>query len=172
MRVKYTRIKKVKVADDKIKIIYERFNETTRTWDEYSVSCSDLARPEFYAALKALAPHVIEMCELPEEYVDRIKVTGVTFDYSGKDEVMGAVIIAQMKLDKSYTNLNLTTPHKASAPYSEYSPPDPMQLLTPECIAALDNLCDEVKTYLRGERAQLSMFFTAIEGTLGGGAEE
>lgn len=153
------RIKKVKVtSDNKIKVIYEQRNKTNDGWDEYSFTCSDPPRPEFYKALNALAPHVIEMCELPEDYVDRIKVRGVTFDYSGQNEVMGAVIIAQMELDKSYTKLNLNTPHKARAPYSEFSPPDPMQLLSDECIQALENLCDEVELYIKGERAQMNLF--------------
>jgi len=155
------RIKKIKITkDNKIQIVYEKRGKAD--WDEYSLTCSEAPRPELYKALEALAPHVIEMCELPEDYLPRIDVRGVTFSYSGENEVMGATIIAQMELKNSYTKLNLNTPHKASAPYSEYTPPDEMQLLSDDCIEALEKLCDEVRLYIKGERAQQSLFSMAL----------
>ena len=151
------RIKKIKItSDNKIKVAYEKRNKIG--WDEYSFACSDEPRPELYTALKALAPHVIEMCELPEDYLPRIDVRGVTYSYGGENEVMGATIVSQMKLENSYVKLNLNTPHKASEPYSENSPPDEMQLLTDDCIDALEELCEEVNLYIEGERAQQTLF--------------
>lgn len=150
------RIKKIKITTgNKIQVVYEKRGKIG--WDEYSFTCSEEPRPELYAALKALAPHAIEMCELPEDYLPKIDVRGVTFSYGGDNEVMGATIISQMELKNSYTKLNLNTPHKASAPYSEFSPPDEMQLLSDNCIEALDELCDEVKLYINGERAQQNL---------------
>lgn len=151
------RIKKIKItSDNRIQVAYQK--RVKNVWDEYSFTCSDAPRPELYAALKSLAPYVIEMCELPEDYQDRIDVRGVTFSYSGENEVMGATIIAQMELKNSYTKLNLNTPHKASEPYSEVSVPDEMQLLSDDCVKALGELCEEVVLYIEGERAQQSLF--------------
>lgn len=151
------RIKKAKItSDNKIAIVYEQRSKTG-AWDEYSFTCSEDARPEFYAALKALAPHVVDMCELPETYLDRINVRGVSFSYGGEKEVMGATISGQMKLNYSNCNLNLNTPHKASESYSD-TPADEMQLLSGDCIDALGALCEEVELYIGGERAQARLF--------------
>lgn len=152
------RIKKIKFTPtEKISIQYEKRNEKVPSWDEYSMTCSDLPRPQLRNAMQNLKPYVIEMCELPEGYLNRITVTGVSFSYGGEREVMGATITSQMKLSLSNCDLNLNTPHKASEPYSDYEA-DPKQLLSYECVVALDELCDEVVKYINGERAQVSVF--------------
>jgi hypothetical protein len=149
------RIKKVKVTkEEKISMVYEK--KVGIGWDEYSFACSDQPKPEFSTALKSLAEHVIEMCELPESYLPKIIVHGVSFSYAGENNVMGATISAQMKLDKSNQNLNLNTPHKASEPYSEHA--DEKQLLSYGCVRALLALQKECQAYIKGERAQTTMF--------------
>jgi len=153
-----SRIKKVKLTkDEKIHMAYEKRTKTGIGWDEYSFTCSDAPRPEFYTAMQALATHVVEMCELPEDYVSRIQVRGVSFSYGGEKEVMGATISAQMKLYDSNCDLNLNTPHKASESYSDM-PADEMQLLSDECVEALYTLCNECDLYIGGERAQGQLF--------------
>ena len=150
------RIKKVKITKyNQISIVYE---DGPDNFDEYSLTCREQARPEFYAAMEALAEHVIDMCELPESYLDRITVRGVSYSYGGEAEVMGAVISASMKLENSYQPLNLTTPHKASAMYNPETPDDDMQLLTGDCIDALETLQAECISYIEGDRAQGSLF--------------
>ena len=153
-----TRIKKVKLTkDEKIHIVFEKRAKNREGWDEYSITCSDQPRPEFYIGIQGLAIHVAEMCELPEDYVDRIQVRGVSFSYGGEKEVMGATITAQMELHNSNCPLNLNTPHKASESYSD-TPADPVQLLTDECVDALFVLCNECDLYIGGERAQGQLF--------------
>jgi hypothetical protein len=152
------RIKKVKVtSENKITMVYEKRSKGGY-WDEYSFTCSEDARPEFYTSLKKLAPHVIYLCELPESYLPRITVRGVSFSYGGENEVMGATISAAMELKNSYPNLNLNTPHKASEMYNENTPDDEMQLLSSDCISDLENLQSECVAYINGERAQESLF--------------
>lgn len=152
------RIKKIKFTPtEKISIQYEKKNKKVHTWDEYSMTCADLPRPQLRNAMQDLGPHIIEMCELPKNYLDRITVTGVSFSYGGDKDVMGATITSQMKLTFSNCDLNLNTPHKASESYNEYEA-DPKQLLTDDCIKVLDNLCAEIKLYIEGERAQINMF--------------
>jgi hypothetical protein len=155
------RIKKVKLTSDKkILIIYEKKPNTgAKDYDEYSLSCSEEARPEFYKSMERLALHVVKMCELPQEYIDRIVVKGVTFSYAGQAEVMGATITAQMKLEESYQNLNLNTPYKASGSYSE-APADPKQILDFRCIADLKYLQSECELYINGDRSQGRLFNT------------
>lgn len=150
------RIEKVKIT--KYNQIHMKYTQGANNQDEYSFTCSEKARPEFYEALEALAEHVIEICELPKDYLGRIKVRGVSYSYGGEAEVMGAVISASMELKESYQPLNLTTPHKASAMYNPETPDDDMQLLTGDCIDALEALQAECEAYIKGNRAQGSLF--------------
>lgn len=151
------RILKVKVTkDNKIMMVWE---EPTKqgTYDKYQMTCSDEARPEFYVKLQALGVHALEMLELPENYLSRIKVKGVSFSYGGEKEVMGATIITSMELMNSNCDLNLNTPHKASEPYSD-GPADEKQLLTADCVMTLLELIEECKAYISGDRAQGKLF--------------
>lgn len=151
------RIKKVKITkEEKIYMVYEQMSKNGFQ-DEYSFTCSEPARPEFYKAINNLTKYVIEMCELPEDYAERIIVKGVSYSYGGEAEVMGATISAQMILYESNQNLNINTPHKASDSYSE-APADEKQLLTSDCIEALEELQRECKLYIKGERAQGNLF--------------
>lgn len=151
------RIKKVKITSEKkIAMVYEQQSKNG-FWDEYSFTCSEDARPEFYKAIEKLAEHVIDMCELPDNYLPKIKARGVSYSYGGEAEVMGATISAQMELENSYQNLNINTPYKASDSYND-NPPDEMQILSNECIRDLENLQEECMAYINGDRAQTSMF--------------
>ena len=151
------RIKKVKVTKEKkINIEYEVMNKNSG-WDEFSFSCSDEALPEFYCALKDLAWDVIEMCEQPDDYIDRIDIKSVSFSYAGEKEVMGAVISAAMSLMKSNCPLNLNTPHKASESYSDTPAPDE-QLLSGLCVKRLNKLHKQCVLYIGGYRAQTDLF--------------
>lgn len=151
------RIKKAKVTTEgKIALVFDQ-KAKEGGWDEYSMTCSELPRPEFHTAMQALAVHVVEMCELPEEYLERIKVRGVSFSYGGEAEVMGATISAEMLLNMSTVNLNLNTPHKASDFYSENGG-DERQLLSGDCVDALLALQRECEEYIKGNRAQTNLF--------------
>jgi hypothetical protein len=153
------RINKAKITKyNQIAIVYQ---DGLGNGDEYSLTCRDKARPEFYEAMTALAEHVIEMCELPDDYLERITVRGVSFSYGGENNTMGAVISASMELKESYQPLNLTTPHKASAMYNPGTPDDEKQLLTGDCIDALEALQKECEAYIKGEREQGSLFCEA-----------
>jgi hypothetical protein len=149
------RIKKFKVTKyNQISMVYE---QGSMNQDEYSFTCSEKARPEFYVAMAVLAEHVIDMCELPEDYMERIKVRGVSYSYGGEKEVMGATISAGMKLYESNQALNINTPHKATDSYSD-APAQDSQLLGNDCIKALMVLQAECKAYIQGDRAQGSLF--------------
>jgi len=152
------RIKKVKITKyDQVSMIYENGPSNL---DEYSFTCREKARPEFYKALSAMAEFVLDMCELPESYLERISIRGVSYSYGGENETMGAVISASMKLEESYQALNLVTPHKASEMYCPDTPDDDKQLLSGDCVEALLELRTECEKYIQGDRAQGSLFAT------------
>jgi hypothetical protein len=153
-------MKKVKITNEKkIHMIYE-VESKTGSMDEYQFICSDPARPEFHEAFKKLAPHVIDMCELPDNYLDRITVKSVSFSYGGDKEVMGATISGSMELHYSNSGLNLNTPHKACDSYND-GPADENQLLSSDCVKALNELCKECELYINGDRAQGILFEVA-----------
>ncbi len=159
MRLKFKKIKMTK--DGKVQAEYEIKNEKGGM-DEYSFSCADEPKPSFRKAIDDLREDVLDICELPDEYLDRIRVNGVSFSWGGENETMGAVIIAQMLLEKSNGNLNLNTPHKIAEFYGETG--DGRQLLDPDCVGRLGKLIDEAADYVKGIRAQGSLFNTKITG--------
>lgn len=128
-------------------------------WDEYTMTCSDLPRPEFIDAMKGLIQDVVSLCELPDKDAeDRITVRSVTWSYSDED-IQGAVISAQRKLYNSVAPMNINTPHKPYQPYNEAcEDPDPDMIMPEDTIARLDTLEEECQYYIDGDRAQMKLF--------------
>jgi hypothetical protein len=121
--------------------------------DDYSMTCSDKARPEFYQALNDLAPHVVQICELPKEYASGLSVIGVRLTWT--NDIMGAVISAKKALMDCSSPLFLNTPHMPEKPYGESAGGS---LLPEKTVEALDEVVEEAERYLKGERAQMSLF--------------
>ena len=150
------RITKVKVTKEKKVNIEYQVAGKNAIWDDFAFTCSDEALPEFYQAIKNLGIHVLDLCELPPEYFDRIIVKGVSVAYT-TDGVMGATIIAAMQLFRSNCPLNLNTPYKPSEAYGDQ--PAPVDaLLSPMCVTDLKTLCNECIKYIAGYRAQTDLF--------------
>ncbi|MBN2286929.1 MAG: hypothetical protein JXI43_10810 [Tissierellales bacterium] len=150
------RFKKIKItSDDKIHLEYEKANKQ-HDQDQFTMTGSEKALPEFYEAMADLAKFVCEMCELPDTDIERIKVRGVSFSWAGESNTMGAVIMAQKKLIHSNCPLNINTPHKTEEFYAENG--DEKQLLPTGCADFLYALCDEAERYLNGERSQTDLF--------------
>ena len=118
--------------------------------------CHEAISPSFTNAIGALAPFVCEMCELKKEDTKKIIVKGVSFSFSGEDEVMGAVITAHKTLVNSNTPLVMNTPHKIEEFYGELG--DDKQLLPEDCAVALHKTAKEAEKFVNGERAQMDLF--------------
>ena len=130
--------------------------------NEYSMKCNEMPRAEFVQALIDLQEEVIQMCELPDEYLKRITVKSVSLNYGGKRETMGATITASMELYNSNAPLNLNTPNKPVEPYNNEADYDDEMLekmcLSEACIEKLNILINEANLYVDGKRAQGSLF--------------
>ena len=129
--------------------------------NEYSMKCNEMPRAEFIQALIDLQEEVIEMCELPESYLERITVKSVSLNYGGKKETMGATITASMELFNSNAPLNLNTPNKPVEPYAEGDYDDETlekMCLTEDCVEKINTLINEANLYVDGKRAQGSLF--------------
>lgn len=147
------RINKVKVTKaGKIHIEYQE--RKGDSWDDYSMKCSERALPKFYELFGELKQHMNDICEFPEEFVDRLTVRGVSFSYGGEREVMGAVLSGFLTLNMSVAPLNINTPHKIQEPYSEKAEPIEEMLLSDELVNLLTDLQKETIRYIKGERAQ------------------
>jgi hypothetical protein len=162
------RIRKVKHVTaenaDKISIVFEKKSPTNQNaWDEFSLICNQRAAPQFYAALKDLAQDVIDLCELPQGYLDRVSVKGVSVSISGEKDTMGAVITASMQLLKSNQPLNINTPHKTEEFYAETG--DEAQLLNKDTVRRLYALFNEAERYVDGEREQTMLPLEAPKGS-------
>ena len=129
--------------------------------NEYSMKCNEMPRAEFVQALIELQEEVIRMCELPDEYLDRITVKSVSLNYGGKKETMGATITASMELFYSNAPLNLNTPNKPVEPYADGEYDDEAlekMCLSEECVEKIFILINEANLYVDGKRAQGSLF--------------
>lgn len=119
-------------------------------WDEFSFSRKVKPHPDLLAALQALAPHVVELCELEDLREPAIEVRSVTYTWA--HDVMGAVVTALRHLQNSPAPLVLNTPHKPSDAYGE-DEADPAQLLPEHTVRALRELAREAVAFLDGKRA-------------------
>ncbi len=150
-----TRIRKIKLSDEKVKIEYEIL-AGDKIKEEYSLTSIDKPLPSFSKAMQVLAQSVVEICELPDIDINHITVYGVSFSYGGEKQVMGAVITAQKKLKKTDAPLNLNTPHKTEDFYGETG--NASQLLDDLTVDKLYAVMEEAKKYIDGERKQGDLF--------------
>lgn len=156
------RILKVKREKDKktskyikIHVEYTQKNLAGGT-DELVLICPEEPLPSLHAAFDALAECAIMESELTSELIPRTKVSSVSFSYGGEKEVMGAVITASVKMLHANCPLNINTPHKPSAPYTDNAN-DETPCLDDHTIDCLLALMDETNKYLDGERLQMKL---------------
>lgn len=149
---RYTKIKYTE------KGVYIAYQQGAGFVNEYTVKCTDEPAPNFLEALMDLRQFCIEMCELPEDYLDRITVKSVSLNYGGEADTMGATITACMELYNSNAPLNINTPNKPEAPYNPDQEWDEKTCLTEDCVYAIRNLALAAEEYLLGTRQQTSLF--------------
>lgn len=159
-------ITKIKLGkESKVHIEYriERSTEKGEDFDLFTLDCIDKPLPEFELAMMELRKHVLDICEMPMDDLEVLKVTvkGVSFSYSGEENIMGATIIATKKLNKSNA-LMINTPHKFAEPHNEGQSAE--MCLSEQCVEVLEELIKQAEKYLDGERAQLKLNLTGNAG--------
>lgn len=117
--------------------------------DSYTLDAKAEPRAEFLEALSALAPDVVDLCELDGVDESDIEVRGVSLFY--KDGIMGATITGLRSLRRSTWPLVLNTPFKPVEHYSGEG--DEEQLLPEDTAERVLGLVWEAGKYLAGERA-------------------
>jgi hypothetical protein len=149
-----TRFTKIKLDASRVRLEYETVREGGDP-DEYSMLCAERPRAEFGTALQALAADVVEICELAADDLAKITIKGVTLTHT--NDILGAVITATKALKGSNAPLLLNTPHLPEEAYSgQASDPNPTMPLG--MATRLKRLVEEAGAYVRGSRAQGSLF--------------
>ena len=95
MQRKYT---KIKYNPNKVECY---FSFRTDNGNEYTVKSKDLPLPSFIETLALLDQWVLEMCELPQEYLGRIATRSVSLNYSD-DDVMSATLTISQQLSAEF----------------------------------------------------------------------
>lgn len=128
--------------------------------DEIELKSSDDALPNIAKTLSEFSPFVREICELDNN--NDISVSGVSISRNldeYENEIIGCVIIAQMKLENSTGVINLVTPHRIESFYSAHG--DEGQLMPDGLIDLVHDLSSHVETFIKGNRAQGELFPSA-----------
>lgn len=130
-----------------------------------SVSDPDNPLPEFKAAVAALLPLILAICHLPEDYGINLVPSGLTITEKGMVTIQG-----KKSFDDASGPLNIATPLRLlETPEEEgtYSPP-----LTDKQNALIDEVIEQAKRYILGERAQGTLFVEEEENDLPDGLDE
>jgi hypothetical protein len=116
--------------------------------------CREEPAPELPAALRALAPHVRAILELPEDFAEhRLSPTQVSYSMS-KNNIEGAVISGHVSLLQGDGVWGFNTPHLPFEPYGD----KPMACLSDDAVGAVEAVRVQAQRYLDGERAQAGLF--------------
>lgn len=152
-------IKKVSYKNEIMEVHYEVDKKSGKP-DEYTVRSGDKPLPAFRNLLMKLRDSVVSLLELPQndDEVKRITVNQVSFDYSGENNIMGAVISAKRALNHSSGVMVLNTPHKFAKTTSKSGKGNSAMVFDKPVISLLDELIEEVEKYVNGERAQGDLF--------------
>lgn len=148
-------ITRVRLTKKSVAISYRNNNE------EITIQSKDNPRPEFIKAVEALVPLIIETLELPKEYAGRKQIggdeawklltsTGLTVSYKGESRQV--CLVGKKDLDNCNSPFNIVTPNRMLDDPTEEGAVSTQ--FTTKQQAVIENVLDEAKEYVRGNRAQ------------------
>ncbi|WP_427112413.1 hypothetical protein [Megasphaera sueciensis] len=147
-------INKVKYSENAGKISIEFSKTADGHIAEYSGVFDEPAEPEFYNALSSLLDPVLKILEFnPKEFKERIHPYGVTYKHK-KDGDMMAIISSKLDIDE--TQIAINTPIRSCGESQEDE--NKTSCFDQETIDKLKNLLHQTENYLKGKRAQMSLF--------------
>lgn len=118
-----------------------------------TVMSEDNPAPSFLKAMQDLAKDVVNICELGKE--SKVKISGVSWNYHGDEEIQGCVITAEKKLSIGNAVMIINTPMK----YVDRTNKIPeTQTLSVEAASRVLKLEEEVRSFVGGFREQVDMF--------------
>ena len=146
-------IRKIKRDGAKLFFDYTKVEDKKRS--EHTAKFTEEARPEFKAAFDKLAASICSVMEIDRSMSRRVYPSAVTYSADNKGR-MGAVISFDWQVPSTGKVTTVNTP-------LTYSPLDDLEASRPEFFdggtaSALWELQQEAILYLRGHRAQGSLF--------------
>mgnify|MGYP000847248248 FL=1 len=151
-------ITKIKVKKGSYFFAWEEYQSSTANWDGHTLTCKDKPRDELLAAMKALAPHVLDICEFVKENIEDFMVSGVTWSYTEDNQYV--TLTAQKKLEYSRAPLILNTPVRPEEPGKD---DDMTFCMSEELMDDLRKLEADAWRYIMGDRAQQQLDFADTE---------
>jgi len=149
------RLTKIKIIKDMVSINWETPVKGGRMIKN-TIESPDDPKPDFAKAIKALKPHLIQMCEVESLPSKLITVTGASLSYKGDNDIMNVVITGNKTHVNSGGCLNLNSPNKPAVSTTG-DPTDAANLLDEKCVEKIETLIDEAKAYIKGERLQMEL---------------
>ena len=168
MTPKKKRITKIKVKKGEYFFGWEVYQEATKSWDAYTMTCKDPPREELKERLLAIVAHVINICEFDKRDEKRIIVSGITESHT--DDNRYITITAQKLLEHSKAPLIINTPARPEMPQNEADSED--YCISLDIANDLKALESEAWRYIDGERAQQSLDFDGGDGGGDGGGDD
>lgn len=154
------RITKIKAKKGEYFFGWEVYQEATKSWDAYTMTCKDPPREELKERMIAMVAHVIEICEFDERDAKRIIVSGITESHT--DDNRYITITAQKSLEYSKAPLIINTPARPEWVQNEGD--DEAYCISLDLANDLKELEIEAWRYIDGERAQQSLDFDGGDG--------
>lgn len=116
-----------------------------------ALTCEDPENPlpEFKTAIAALGQLVLEICHLPDDYAEGLLATGVTVTDDGQFTIQ-----AKKSFQDAAGPLNIATPLRIREAEEDGKLPG----LTDQQDALIDEVLEQAKRYILGERAQGVLF--------------
>lgn len=152
------KILKIKINDELVLIEYKKRSSAEQGgYNKFTIESKEIPAPEFKLNLQELGIFVPMMYDLPTEYAEGMVVLGVTFNYRGDDEIMGATVSAKKSVSLSNSSALFHTPFTLSSSGSDRPLPD-SKFLPVAMVEILEKLQDNAKDFINGERAQIEMF--------------
>lgn len=137
-------IKKVRITRKAVVIDYHNEGE------EHAIVSRDMPLPSFVKAVENLAPVLLDVLHLPNDYIHGLTVTGLTL--VDKQDTWLVCITAKKELNDCNSPFNIATPLRFLAVPGEegsYSPP-----LKDNQVDLINEVIGEAKAYVGGQRAQ------------------
>lgn len=152
------RLMKIKVKEGTYFFKWEVFRRDTNNWDQHTLTCKDIPRPELLQRLRALAYHVAAICEfnMQRYEIEKIIISGISLSY-GDDGNRYLVITAQRHLEYSKAPLIINTP--ARPEQSEGVAVSEEFCWSAALMEDIDALEKEAWEYIDGNRAQQKLDF-------------
>lgn len=153
------RLRKLGYDGEKVRIRWDQPRGHER--DEHELISKDKPAAELLDALRALRPHVAEICQLETAYCETLEIRSVSCSYGGDEEQLGVTITALKRLETARAPLVLNTPHLPTEPYSKTDTTAPV--LSVAAIAAVEACERAAWRYLEGHREQRDLFERSAE---------